>query len=202
MADALACSLGKAQHIAHQCRTIISTKEVPPFFHGPVEVDETYIGAQRKNKRLHIRRREPTKVGMGTTKLPIFGFYDRNTGYVYVDTLPYNMNINAVIARLLELVPLDTTIYTDGCVHYRTQLTKVGYDHHFIEHTKGEYVRGNVHTNSLEGFWGIMKRTMGCIGGMKRERLHLFAKEIAWRHNYRHYSLQEQVALLSTLFLL
>lgn len=200
MAKKLDISLGKAQKLAHKCRTIISEKELPPSIVGPVEVDETYVGAQRKNKKLHIRRIEKSSFGMGTKKLPIFGIYDRNNKYVYVNTMKYNMNINTVIKHVVKLVPKGTKVYTDGCIHYRNQLPKLGYDHEFVDHSKDEYVRGEVHTNCLDGFWGIMKRKMGCIGGMKRERLHLFAKEIAWRQNYRHLSLEEQTEYLFSLF--
>ena len=46
--------------------------------------------------------------------------------------------------------------------------------------------------NNIEGFWGILKRKLGCIGGMRRDRLHLFVGEIVWKFNRRKQSLKDQ----------
>jgi hypothetical protein len=78
---------------------------------------------------------------------------------------------------------------------YRS-IWKDGYAHHYVDHEGGEYVRGTVHTNNIEGFWGILKRKMGCIGGMRRDRLHLFVGEIVWRFNHRLIPLEEQEKIL------
>jgi hypothetical protein len=50
------------------------SKDIPDIFDGPIELDETYIGGQRKNKKLHIRRLQG-KRGYGTEKLPIVGLF-------------------------------------------------------------------------------------------------------------------------------
>lgn len=194
IAAALSIGTRKAQHLAHYFRCMIAGISMKPF-EGPVEIDETYIGGQRKNKRLHIRRLEPSKCGLGTQKLPIFGILDRTSGTVYVEVLPHTLDISHIQMRICELVKPGAVVYTDGFPRYQV-LPTLGYKHEWVEHTKGEYVRGMIHTNNIEGFWGILKRTMGCIGGMRRARLHLFAKEIAWHFNHRKYSLEEKITLL------
>lgn len=160
--------------------------ECLPVFAGIVELDETYIGGQRKNARLHIRRIRG-KRGHGTEKLPIFGIFHRGSGRVFVDVEPKKLDWRHVLSVVSRRVAAGSRVYTDGFPMY-APLSRMGYVHRSVDHNRSEYVRGDVHTNGIEGFWGVMKRKMGCIGGMRRDRLHLFAKEIAWRHNHRNES--------------
>ena len=169
-------------------------------FMGPVEVDETYIGAQRKNQRLHIRKRYPPKRGHGTQKLPIIGAHDRATGTVRVEVMAKKLDKGIVLNFVERSAVPGTKVYTDGFPYYR-DLTGLGFQHEWVDHNLEEYVRGDVHTNGIEGFWGVMKRRMGCIGGMRRDRLGLFAKELAWRYNHRHLSDDEKTDLLVGLVL-
>lgn len=162
---------------------VCMARELPPTFSGTVELDETYIGGQRRNARLHIRRIKG-KRGHGTDKLPIFGIFHRGTGKVFVDVEPKKLDWRYVLSVVRERVTPGSGVYTDGFPMY-APLSKMGYIHCSVDHNMSEYVRGDVHTNGIEGFWGVMKRKMGCIGGMRRHRLHLFAKELAWRHNHR-----------------
>lgn len=159
------------------------SRERPPVFSGTVELDETYIGGQRKNARLHIRRIKG-KRGHGTDKLPIFGIFHRGSGKVFVDFEPKKLDWRYVLSVVGKRVSQGSRVYTDGFPMY-APLSGMGYVHQSVDHNMSEYVRGDVHTNGIEGFWGVMKRKMGCIGGMRRRRLHLFAKELAWRHNHR-----------------
>lgn len=175
------------------------TLDIPATFVGRVEMDETYIGGQRKNKKLHIRRIK-AKSGHGTDKLPIVGLFSRETGQVVVHVEPRKLDIAFVRATIRRQVVRGSAVYTDGFKMYRG-IWADGYIHRFVDHDGGEYVRGDVHTNNIEGFWGIMKRKMGCIGGMRRNRLHLFVGEIAWKFNHRRQPLKDQEqALLDLVF--
>ena len=175
------------------------SEEIPSLFQGPVEMDETYIGGQRKNKKLHIRRIR-TKKGHGTDKLPIVGLFDRNTGYVFVVVEPKKLDIAFITETIKERVVPGSSIYTDGFKMYRS-LSKQGYIHEYVDHDGEEYVRGEIHTNNIEGFWGILKRKMSCIGGMRRKYLHLFVGEIVWKYNYRKMPLKDQERALYELVL-
>ncbi len=164
------------------------------FLPGPVEMDETYIGGQRKNKRLHIRRIQ-AKRGHGTDKLPIVGLFSRQSGLVYVEVLERKLDVGRIFSLIAERTGSGGLIYTDGFKMYRG-LHKRGYEHEFVNHNEGELVRGAVHTNNIEGFWGILKRKLSCIGGMRRANLHLFVAEIVWKFNHRRSTLHQQEGLL------
>ncbi len=191
-------SLKTAQKMAHHLRVVMSA-EVPAPFTGIVEMDEAYIGGQRKNKRLHIRRIQG-KRGHGTDKLPIVGLFSRESGQVFVEVEPKKLDVAYVFQTIQRRVVSGSRVYTDGFKMYRG-LSKLGYVHEFVDHAGGEYVRGDVHTNNMEGFWGIMKRKMGCIGGMRRTRLPYFVGEIVWKFNHRNLSLKDQERALMRLVL-
>lgn len=163
---------------------------LPNKFEGPSEMDETYIGGQRKNKCLHIRRIK-AKRGHGTDKLPIMGIFDRSTGRVYVGLMKKKLSMKCILKILHKRTVPNSKIYTDGFKMYR-MLPNYGYQHEYVDHLQGEYVRGEVHTNNIEGFWGILKRKLGCIGGMRRDRLYLFVAEIVWKFNHRNMQMKER----------
>lgn len=187
-------SVATAQKLCHRFRLAIAA-EPREAFAGPVEVDETYIGAQRKNQRLHIRKLYPPKRGHGTQKLPIIGACDRATGTVRVEVMARKLDKRIVLDFVHRSVVAGARVFTDGFPYYR-DLRKLGFPHEWVDHNAKEYVRGDVHTNGIEGFWGFMKRHMGCIGGMRRDRLGLFATELAWRYNHRGDSDNEKADLL------
>jgi transposase-like protein len=187
-------SIVTAQRFCHALRITISREERQQFF-GPTEVDETYIGAQRKNQRLHIRKLYPPKRGHGTQKLPIIGAHDRATGTVRVEVMARKLDKRIVLDFVSRAAKARSRVYTDGFPYYR-DLKKLGFHHEWVDHNAQEYVRGDVHTNGIEGFWGFMKRRMGNIGGMRRDRLGLFALELAWRYNHRQLSDNEKTDLL------
>jgi transposase-like protein len=187
-------SIVTAQRLCHAVRCAVSREPRRPFA-GPAEVDETYIGAQRKNQRLHIRKLYPPKRGHGTQKLPIIGAHDRATGTVRVEVMARKLDKRVVLDFVSRAVKPGARVYTDGFPYYR-DLEGLGYAHEWVDHNAREYVRGDVHTNGIEGFWGFMKRRMGNIGGMRRDRLGLFAMELAWRYNHRLLSDDEKTDLL------
>lgn len=193
VAEESSVSSKTAQRMTHLFRECM-TQEPWMVCSGIVEMDETYIGGQRKNKRLHIRRIKAKK-GHGTDKLPIVGLFSRDTGKVRVAVEPKKLDIHFVRRMICESVALGSSVYTDGFKMYRS-IPEDGYIHCFVDHDGGEYVRNDIHTNNIEGFWGILKRKMSCIGGMRRSHLHLFVGEIVWRFNHRIVSFKEQERIL------
>lgn len=183
----------RVEHMVMHIRTAMKC-DAPTNLMGPVEMDETYIGGQRKNKRLHIRRIQG-KRGHGTDKLPIVVLFSRITGQVYVEVLEKKLDIKKIFTIIDHLIPLGSNIYTDGFKMYRG-LSKRGYMHEYVDHDGGELVRDDIHTNNIEGFWGILKRKLSCIGGMRRTHLPLFVGEIVWRFNHRKQTLTEQETAL------
>ena len=71
-----------------------------------------------------------------------------------------------------------------------------------VDHGKGDYARTpGTHINSLEGFWGYLKRRLAAKGGIRRERLPLYLAEYVWRYNHRSLSLEQQVQRLMNLLI-
>ena len=177
-----------AQKAVSVMREVMS-KDVPLVLSGICEADETYVGGSWKNKAIHIRR-QGSKRGRGTSKQAIFGVVERDPPKVRVWLVPDTTN-HSLIPHIKEIVSAGSAIYTDGRKGYR-QLPRYGYLHQWVDHDAGEYVRGDVHTQTLDGYWGLLKTHLDSIGGIRKDRLVFFIGEHVWRYNFRHLSRKEQ----------
>jgi len=188
----------KALGLIRQCMT----KDIPEVFEGIVEVDETYLGGQKKNKRkAQLRKDKETygkesKRGFGTTKQPVFGILARS-GKVFAELVD-DTEAKDLIPIITKRVKSGTRICSDTWRAY-TGLATRGYVHRTIEHQKKEYINGRNHINGLEGFWGYLKRQLASRGGIRRERLPLYLAEYVWRYNNRKLTVEKQVEKLINL---
>ena len=179
----------------------IMTKDVPGIFSGTVEVDETYLGGQKKNKRKKQLLREKkegreSKRGKGTTKQPVFGILTRQ-GKVFAKLVD-DTEAKDLLPIITKKVKTGSEICSDTAKAY-TGLAAKGYVHRTVEHKDKEYVsktNKTNHINGLEGFWGYLKRKLAAKGGIKRKYLYLFLGEYVWRYNYRELSKEEQARRL------
>jgi transposase len=155
------------------------------MFKGTVEVDETYLGGQWKNKR-HNYRKIGSKRGRGTSKTPVFGILCRG-GKVWAQIVA-DTKAKTLLALIEGQVEKGSTICSDTWKAY-TGIAYRGYVHRMVKHGEGEYSnsQGN-HINGLEGFWGILKRQLAAKGGIRRERLPLYLAEYVWKFNHRKWS--------------
>jgi transposase-like protein len=167
--------------------------DVPETLSGICEADETYIGGAWKNKKIHIRKRG-SKRGRGTSKQAIFGIVSRTEGKVRVWLVP-NARIATTRPKVRKTVMRGSTIFTDGFKGYRL-LPRYGYRHEWVDHEAGEYVRGEGHTQTLDGYWGMLKNFLAAKGGVQRKYLYRFVGEHVWRYNFRYLSRKDQVARL------
>lgn len=183
---------------AHKAVTLlrhVMCEDTPSILRGICEADETYVGGSWKNKAVHIRK-QGTKRGRGTSKQPIFGIIERageqngHTSRVRVWLTPDTKN-KTLMPHIRQTVELGSTIYTDGRKGYR-KLPSHGYTHDWVDHDANEYVRGDVHTQNIDGYWGQLKTHLDSIGGIRKHRLHLFIGEHVWRFNNRHLTRKEQ----------
>jgi len=91
-----------------------------------------------------------------------------------------------VVPFVEETVAKDSTIHTDEYNVYN-QLGNKGYDHQTVEHGAGQFVKGNTHTDSIEGFWAQVKNAVnGVHHGVAPEYLQQYVNEYAFRYNHRN----------------
>jgi transposase-like protein len=167
----------------------VMAKDIPAVFSGTVEVDETYLGGQWKNKR-KSQRIGIAKRGRGTQKTPVFGILCRR-GKVWAEVVP-DVEAKTLIPLIKQRVKRGSTVCSDTWKSY-TGIAAKGYVHRLVEHGKGDYSdkKGN-HINGLEGFWGYLKRRLAAKGGIRKERLPLYLAEYVWRYNHRKMSIYEK----------
>ena len=144
-----------ALRMSHQIKIMLSDKNTN-FLNGTVELDECFIGGQNKNR--HASKRKELGGRGATGKQAVFGIVVRRDGIVRA-TVINDVSANTLRTIISNNVNKDATIMTDSATAY-TGLNKEFKKHGVINHNKGEYVRGNIHTNTIEGFWSQLKRTI------------------------------------------
>lgn len=166
------------------------SKDIPEVFSGTVEIDETYIGGQWKNKR-NKDKGQKAKRGRGTTKTPVFGILCRG-GKVWAQVVP-DVEAKTLMPLIDKRVKHGSIICTDTWKSY-TGIAAKGYVHRLVEHGKRQYAdqSGN-HINGLEGFWGYLKRRLASKGGIRKEKLPLYLAEYVWKYNHRKLTIDKQV---------
>jgi len=174
---------------------IVMTKDVPDVFSGIVEVDETYLGGQMKNRKQKDRiKYGKNRRGFGTIKQPVFGILCR-AGKVYAEIV-LDIEAKDLQPIIEKQINKGSTICSDTWRGY-TGLAAKGYIHRLVNHGKKEYSdKKGSHINGLEGFWGYLKRKLAAKGGIRKERLPIYLGEYVWRYNHRNLSLKEQENLL------
>jgi transposase-like protein len=150
---------------------------------GVVEADETYIGGVRPGKR-----------GRGAAgKTAVVGVVER-FGSVRAKVVE-NVNTATAMTHLRKVTAPEITVVTDESNVYNLT-EKFGFRHLAINHGAGEYVRGDVHTNTIEGFWSQVKRSVdGTYHSVSRKFLQRYVDEFAFRYNHRK-SAQPMFSLL------
>ena len=155
---------------------------MPGPLNGEVEADETYIGGKPRYKLKSKAEREEF-FGKKPAVMAILerggrvrtGVIADVTGKTLRDALLENVDVPA------------STLYTDELMSYRRVGKKFAGGHHTTKHSAGEYARGNVHSNSAEGFFSMLKRGLnGIYHAVSKEHLHRYLCEFEFRHNHRH----------------
>jgi transposase-like protein len=141
-----------------------------------VEADETYVGGKRRGKRGRPRATD-------THKTPVFGMVERG-GKVSAMTVE-NAQATTLMPHLRKRVLPRSTVYTDEWSAY-AQLGRQGYQHERIHHSWGVHVSGDVHTNTIEAFWSLVKRGLsGSHHAVSAKHLQGYLNEYVWRWNQR-----------------
>jgi transposase-like protein len=149
---------------------------------GPVEVDETFIGGKAKNMH-KSKRQNVVKSDFYSDKAVVMGMLDRDAREVRTKVIP-NVKRTTLQAEILnQIVPVGT-IYTDQHVGY-DGLKAQRFIHETVNHLE-EYVRKDVHTQGIENFWSLLKRSLnGTYVAVEPFHLDRYADEQAFRFNNR-----------------
>lgn len=183
----LARSLGVTQKSAwfmlHRIRHVMATGTFQKIM-GVAEADETYIGGKEQNKHLSKR----VKAGGGTVgKQPVVGILERGAdgkpSQAHMRHTP-KITKNILSNVLDDHIHPGSVLYTDAYKMYR--LVVENYQHEFVDHAYS-YVSGNVHTNGLENFFSLLKRTIrGTYVSIEPFHLKRYLDEQVYRFNNRH----------------
>jgi transposase-like protein/ribosomal protein L37AE/L43A len=140
-----------------------------------VEVDETYVGGKAHGKR-----------GRGAeNKTPVFGMVERG-GKIFAEVVG-NTKSSTITPLVRENVEIGSTLMTDEYPVY-DKLSNYGYKHKEVNHSAKQYVKGNVHTNTIEGFWSQLKRSInGTYHAVSPKYLQNYVNEFSYRYETRHY---------------
>jgi IS1 family transposase/transposase-like protein len=148
---------------------------------GIVEVDETLVGGEAKNR--HKDKRGGGKgggTGVGDKSIVV-----GRKGNVVARVIE-NVQASTLTAFVREAVSHKVSLLcTDGWAGY-AKLAEQGYPHGVVDHAIGQYVFGAVHTQTIEGFWSLLKRgVVGTYHKVSRKYLHLYVAEFQFRYNNR-----------------
>lgn len=169
-----------AWYMCHRIRVALAAGDFQKLG-GIVEVDETSIGGKSWNN--HDYGSGKGTGGTGSDKTPLDGAISRK-GNVVARVIE-NVKATTLEAFIRESVPDRVRLLvTDQWVGYK----HLGKDflHETINHAKGDYVIGAVHTNTIEGFWPILKRgVVGKFHKVSRKYLPLYVAKFQFRYNNR-----------------
>ncbi len=171
-----------AWYMCHRVRAALADRDFEKLA-GIVEVDETFVGGKAKSRHKDRRGGGGGTGGVGSGKAVVAGAV-RRKGNVVARVIE-NVRASTLTAFVHEAVSHKVSLLcTDQWVGYK-HLDKE-YPHIVVDHARGDYVVGAIHTNTIEGFWSLIKR--GCVGTfhkVSKKYLPLYVAEFQFRYNNR-----------------
>lgn len=173
-----------AWFVLHRIREMLNINQ-GEHLSGTVEIDETYVGGATKNKSNKKRAELKATGGQYFSKTSVIAMVERESGQVKTQVLKANsVKFSDVLPLIQANVAEDALIITDSSTMYGS--LKNSYRHETVSHVQKEYVRGAMHTNTIEGFFSQLKRGIyGIYHQVSPKHLHRYCNEFGYRYNTR-----------------
>lgn len=168
-----------AWFLSHRIRCAM--REIPSKddLSGTVEVDETYVGGKPR-----VGNNNDVKRGRGTKKVPVVALVSRK-GKAYSKPVQ-RVNAEELKGAIREMVDEKSRIITDEWPSYSGIGNEFAGGHETVNHGEKEYARGDVHTNTAESYFSLLKRgVMGAFHHVSKEHLPRYCNEFSFRWNNR-----------------
>jgi transposase-like protein len=158
-----------AHRMARQIRKLMD--EDGDTLSGEIEADETYIGGVHRRK--YGISKKSSVFGMVERQGRIKAMHVKSTG------------VRVLLPEITLNIQKGSLVYTDEWLAYKS-LGRRGYNHTTVNHSNLEYVRGTAYTNTIEGFWGQLKRSLdGTYHHVSPKYLQTYVNEFVFRYNHR-----------------
>src|SRR3954469_9200813 len=179
----LGVSYKTAWYLCHRIRAAMQD-ESAPLLRGIVEADETYVGGKLRNRHHGDRAKQRAALGRRDNKTVVLGAVERG-GQVRLRMAP-DASSESVKGFLADVVHDDAeAIYTDSHRSYRG-IADENTKHEWVDHSRDEWVRGQVHTNTVESVWSLFDRSViGAYHKLSVKHLPAYLDEAAFRWNNR-----------------
>lgn len=169
-----------AWFMVHRIRLAMQTGSFAKKMSGEIEVDETFIGGKARNMHKSVRARRIHGTG-GAGKVVVMGLLERH-GEVRTMVVP-NVRRRSLHGEVSKHVEHGSTVYSDALGSYNQLQNE--YVHNVINHAE-KYVDGQIHTNGIENFWSLLKRSInGTYISVEPFHLFRYLDEQAFRFNTR-----------------
>jgi transposase-like protein len=172
--------------IMHRIRAVMAGDEnQADLLHGIVEADETYVGGKPRKGNKRDDDTHGNKRGRGTKKVPVIGAVERKGRVVARVAHLGDLSTKGLFKFITRFVDVGgTLLITDEWNGYNT-ISEV-MNHARINH-KVSYADGDIHTNTIEGFWALVKRAWyGSHHHYSKKYMHLYIAESCYKYNQRH----------------
>lgn len=176
-AKEVARSTGVTYKTAHRMLKMVRSLMLQgtDFLSGIVEVDETYVGGVRKKKYQHTKTQWENKTA-------VIGIVEKNG--MARTLVTKHADATVTIPFMKANIAPGSTVHTDESRIY-TRVRR-DFDHAFVNHSKYQYVKAGVTTNTIEGLWGNWKNSMrGTYHAVSPKYLQTYVNEFVFRYNYR-----------------